>query len=309
MKEHLSKYKRDVLRIDKSGKHNGREYPHILPKEQWEKNLWEGSQEKILKYIENEGINWHTGKAHLNSSQIFCFNLFYPFIGNLQPFEPYFMEHVKGFQKFGNYMKFEFTNRSLLNEKTPTNIDLAIDWIESNSERNLFLFEFKYTENSFGGCKNYNKEKCTDLRAVQDINRCHLREAEVEYWKYLGANGPIKIDKLANSDTCPFKGGLYQLMRNQLLAHRLEESGKYNKVVFGAIYPQQNTLLHNQLNKIRILDNTTVPWESLLKEPYKFLRVPLEDLFASLINQNVDEPWKDFITKKHGPTLIHDHYN
>ena len=250
----LSNYKLNELRIPKPGRYNGKLYNHILPEEESKKNFFDCVREK------NEGIKWQ-GDDHLNSSQVLCFNLFYPHVGNLHVFEPYFREKacVDGFQEFGKLAKFEFTNGSLLHEETPTNVDLAIEWKDNRSEKNLFLFEFKYTENGFGTCSSGKNAKCPNLEAIlNNPLQCYLTRKGVEYWKYIEMNDPIKIEKLLGGDECPFKGGLYQLMRNQLLANRIEETSDFGKVIFGVIYPKQNRPLDKQLNEIRIGNNRTV---------------------------------------------------
>jgi hypothetical protein len=299
VKKILSDYKINELHILKPGCHNGNLYDHILPKEESQKNFFNGLRKP-------EGIKWQ-GEDHLNSSQVLCFNLFYPNIDNLQIFEPYFREKARreGFQEFGKWAKFEYTNGWLLHEETPTNVDFAVVWKDDHSEKNLFLFEFKYTEDSFGTCNYKEKVKCPDLEVIlEKPQECYLTRKEVKYWRYLKNNDPIKIDQLLGNDECPFKGGLYQLMRNQLLAKRIEETSDYSKVIFGAIYPKQNKSIDKQLNKIHVGDNKTVKWEELLVNPSRFIRIPLEDLFSSAINQHGLSPsWREFMIKKHGHLL------
>src|SRR3989442_7885881 len=61
---------------------NGEPYPHILPPEEWERNLWPGIRSKSAhswtQYIAGK-IQHHTDKNHLNSSWVLCANLYFPF--------------------------------------------------------------------------------------------------------------------------------------------------------------------------------------------------------------------------------------
>ena len=146
---HLEKYKKEILKINKSGNFKGKEYPHILSKDEIDKNLLQTYYNDVLKEKFSElkkNGQIHRYFHHLNSSQAFALNLFVPIIeGNLyQDFlekeigcisEPEF-EHVEenSFEK---------------NENRKTNFDFYICANKKN-----YFFEVKYTEDSFGKAKN-----------------------------------------------------------------------------------------------------------------------------------------------------------
>src|SRR4051794_28177256 len=87
LREHLVRYKTDVLRQTESGKwRNGREYDHILLPENRGLNILTGIREEFWKYFEDQEATarkpakLHRDFAHLNSSQALAFNLFFPFL-------------------------------------------------------------------------------------------------------------------------------------------------------------------------------------------------------------------------------------
>jgi hypothetical protein len=300
VKEALTQYKLDNFGSIDDGFFHNKEYSHILPAERWQENLWIGKREAILDYVNSRGLKWHVGKAHLNSSQVLCFNLFFPFLNNLRPLEHYFKENLKDFSRFTT-LQFEYSNSRLLSEVTPTSVDLALGWEDTSFNSNLFLCEFKYSEESFGSCNNYDKEKCIDS-AIYDSTKCRPTSEGVEYWRYL-KNGPLYVEEFKTDNKCPYGGSLYQLMRNQLLAHVLEKSGHYCKVVFMVIYPEQNIYLRNHIFKIRLSKGNIISWTELVREQDRFLPITIEDIFNPVIKQNDYKPWTDFIKKKYGKTL------
>src|SRR5262245_1230602 len=84
MKMHLARYREEDLVVSELGVwfRNGKEYeyPHILPWQLRELNVLPGIREEFWKYAQAEGIKVHRYFHHLNSSQAFAFNLFFPLI-------------------------------------------------------------------------------------------------------------------------------------------------------------------------------------------------------------------------------------
>lgn len=86
MKAHLAEYKRTELGIDADGlwRSNSRPYPHILPETEYRMNILESIREEFWLYFESKSslLATHTDFHHLNSSQAFAFNLFYPWLAD-----------------------------------------------------------------------------------------------------------------------------------------------------------------------------------------------------------------------------------
>ncbi len=95
------------------------------------------------------------------------------------------------------------------------------------------LVEVKFTETEFGGCRgakpptanrrgNPDRSRCLDLGAIlaNPSNQCWLAETEGrKYWEIMKSpTSSFGLDRVALPSPCPFRHGLYQLMRNRALA-------------------------------------------------------------------------------------------
>ncbi len=80
MIQHLSSYAKTIPGLLGRGAFRGRRYEHILPDGQWDLNLIEPFRDKLKRFLsERSDIKRHQYFHHLNSSQAFAFNLFYPY--------------------------------------------------------------------------------------------------------------------------------------------------------------------------------------------------------------------------------------
>jgi len=64
MEAKLVRYKGEVLKCEGWGKWRGKPYPHILPSEKWQYNLFEGIRDLAIQYFERNYITWHQQKHH-----------------------------------------------------------------------------------------------------------------------------------------------------------------------------------------------------------------------------------------------------
>lgn len=138
-------------------------------------------------------------------------------------------------------IKFEFPGKNILNEPTPTQIDVVI-----KNNNTVYFVECKFTE-AGGSCSQTNKNKtagnlpqCNGNYELQtnphpdynSVERCALTGKGIKYWDY--------IEKIFNYDAskdyqpCPFKGEEYQWMRNLCFAKAYSEQKhvESNFVVF-----------------------------------------------------------------------------
>ncbi|WP_302306152.1 hypothetical protein [Bacteroides finegoldii] len=127
----------------------------------------------------------------------------------------------------------------------------------------LWLIEHKLSEKEFTKCGAYTseansyKENCTQCTLVDIANspkKCHYHIIGYKYWNILKMNldrfqGAIEIKG------CPFRHGLNQLWRNQMLAFALQETGIYNNVTFSVCHHAKNTMLDKSINQYRALTN------------------------------------------------------
>ena len=75
--EHLADYKKDTLKIERSGVWRCNEYAHILPVGQEKRNLIDGAFSDVLNKMA-DSIPLHPSFGHLNSSQAMCLNFMVP---------------------------------------------------------------------------------------------------------------------------------------------------------------------------------------------------------------------------------------
>jgi hypothetical protein len=139
-----------------------------------------------------------------------------------------------------------------------TQVDAAFIVRRQNRPIGYLLFEVKLGERRFGTCRGAKKptsysvgnpraERCRSLAQVltDPQRQCWLAEIEGRnYWRYLrDPGGPLRFDRLAPDAPCPFSGGLYQLMRNYVLAQALVRDGGAEWADFAlCIHPANETV-------------------------------------------------------------------
>jgi hypothetical protein len=139
-----------------------------------------------------------------------------------------------------------------------TQVDAAFIVRRQNHPIGYLLVEVKLGERRLGSCRGARKgtsrsvgnpraERCRALaKVLADPQRqCWLAEIEGRtYWRYLrDAAGPFRFDRLAPDASCPFSGGLYQLMRNCVLAQALVRAGGAEWADFAlCIHPGNGTV-------------------------------------------------------------------
>ena len=152
---HLENYKTEHLRIFDNGTWRGREYAHILPKNDFGKNLIdEGYQSELLDVTVRNRLKMHYGIHHLNSSQAMSFNLFIPLIS-----ENRLDTIFKLLDLNDEIRKWQFEYIASTTEGT--NFDFFIKGDNQN-----YYFEVKYTEDNFGSAK-------MDTKHIQKYNEVY----------------------------------------------------------------------------------------------------------------------------------------
>lgn len=80
LQRHLAGYAKSRLGVFEEGTYEGRSYPHVLPSRLRFLNILEPIRAEMQQYLEkNPQIKLHRYFHHLNSSQAFAFNLFFPY--------------------------------------------------------------------------------------------------------------------------------------------------------------------------------------------------------------------------------------
>ena len=118
----------------------------------------------------------------------------------------------------------------------PTQVDVAFEVCRSSVPLGFLLIEVKLSE-AFGTCRGFKHQKkmhmdpspCLDARSVlanPETNCWMVSEEKRRYWEILkSAKSTLTFESLAPQAACPFRYGVYQLMRNRVLAQALVKKG------------------------------------------------------------------------------------
>ncbi len=271
----------DARYIGKTGAPGTPSYPFCVPGAQATENLLPEVREQALSLFEELGIPWHSGCGvgpgnHLLSSQVQCVNA----LGQ--------MVHAPGRIKRafgarldiadvlevepGRHLTFEYIGPEDWFGECPsgvrvrgarcTSVDAAFLYRTSVGRTELALVEWKYTE-------DYRRRRSPD--SEKDAVR-HAR-----YFKHwAAADGPLRNDVLSFADL--LDEPLYQLMRQQLLAHRLEQErvlGAERVRVVHVLSPDNAAYQQSLVRDSQRVAGATVDevWERMLRQPDRFVHV------------------------------------
>lgn len=272
---HVIDWKREHITAER-GVYKGYEYDAILPEGSLVSAMiykpiipqLEKMQQGDFKY------KLHKFANHAVSSQTACLNLFMPLllsdeVSKIIPMIPGcpldFKEIAK--DKLFNGFCFEYwgqdikRNKGLLNDHSKqagTDADVAIAYYNIDGKLCLWLIEHKLSEKEFTQCGAYkskannikeNCNKCSLASIANEIKECYYRKKGYKYWSY------FSLEKHNNTDIigCPFRGGLNQLWRNQMLAFALQGTDTYQTVKFSVCHHAKNTMLEHSINQYKAL--------------------------------------------------------
>jgi hypothetical protein len=195
-----------------------------------------------MKLIHGRGHRWFRA---LNSSQAFAVNLFGPVAVDAKlaglAFNRLFP--TRGTEESGEVqICLEYTPNGgplWLGEeigRQPTQVDVAFMVRHGDEAHGVILVEVKLSE-GFGTCRGFKHQEkmhptsspCNDARSVladPQANCWMVSHENRRYWEILkSTKPPLTFDSLPADTACPFRLGLYQLMRNQALARALVSQG------------------------------------------------------------------------------------
>ena len=284
--EHFS----EAARLD--GFYRGKPRPFCLPRERARENLFVEIRDGAMDYFERKRINWHDGRGempsnHLCSSQVQCVNFLYPFADKPEALRRLLssvfsgIESVEPMEAEGGFVSFEWIGLcNYLKEKIRrggrrtrganfTSADAAVMVTLSDGRRQIILIEWKYTE-SYGSTWLGTAKSGTS-------------RMEIYQWLYDDADCPL--DKSRVADFCHFfYEPFYQLLRQQLLAHKMEEARELESDLVTVLHvaPTGNgDFLRVTSPGLRELGDSSIGvWKGLVKQPERFVSVSTEKLFG-----------------------------
>lgn len=243
-------------------------YPHILPEADWRLNLFPPIAAAAEAYLHAENIEIHSENANLRSSQFACLNALFPLRLNLDAARTFLTPCLPGVRRVLS-IEFEVTGDAAAlafmgdppggkRGANRTSIDAVVEWLDDAepsphaTKPHCTFIEWKYTEEGFGSCGGYaskgnpNPRVCETLDPLKNpATSCYLASgasARVRrhYWRH---TPPTWLNALAGATGCPFRGPLYQLWRQRLLAEHFASTGRYSGVNLVAIHWQGNSSL------------------------------------------------------------------
>jgi len=301
---------------DRNGISQTYEYDAILPSNVQSEfpAIYPAILEELKHHQKLFHFKFHEHFNHMASSQAANINLFVPMLlsesvnGILSHLKSDFKslaadELYKGF-------RIEFwdgnsnTERGLLGDHSAiagTDSDIAIAYYNHNNELCLWLIEHKLTEKEFtecGGAKSKGKMQHHDCsksfsEIIEKKDLCYYHSAKnYQYWNFTEANMSFFTNH-GKFQSCPFKSGMNQLWRNQLLGFALEKQGKFKHVYFSVVHHPGNNALDYSINQYkdlindnpkfsvidsgivvdaakRVADADLMKWVNWYKELYKF---------------------------------------
>jgi len=148
LKKQLSEYKLHELDIAEPGFHKGKyevhRYQHILPRTEEGRNLLAAARPRGMTFLKANPRKRHQYFHHLNSSQAFTFNLFFPHFDSGGSAAS---SLLRAFGRGHKLAAWELEAVPLPNEGT--NIDAS--WTTADGEKTIC--EVKVSENDFGSAK------------------------------------------------------------------------------------------------------------------------------------------------------------
>lgn len=263
------------------GMYKGHEYDAIFPNETTIPAMMYKPIIPLLEEMQQSDFAYkpHKFAYHAVSSQTACINLFMPLLlsENVDCILPMIPGCPSDFSKIARDKLFrgfcfEYWGQDIkqgagvLNDhskRAGTDADVAIAYYNMEGKLCLWLIEHKLSEKEFTVCGAYKskanryKDNCTqcDLMSIAEKpQKCHYHMIGYKYWDILKKN----LDRFQGSieiKGCPFKDGLNQLWRNQVLAFALQETGIYSRVTFSVCHHAKNTMLDKSINQYKTLTN------------------------------------------------------
>jgi hypothetical protein len=182
------------------------------------------------------------------------------------------------------------------NNASGTDADIAIAYRDYENQLNLWLIEHKLSEPEFTTCGAASSKGRTSLQrcesaadVYQDPALCYYHSGKsYRYWEVTKeAKSLFPVSKFIDGQGCPFKGGLNQLWRNQLLAFVIEKQQKpFKKVYFSVVHHPGN----------KSLDASIGQFKQFLNDADQFFTFTSNDIITAAQNYNYPElvEWSDW---------------
>lgn len=212
---------------------------HVLLHESREKNLYDPGWWDLIRGKE------HRWARALTSSQCFAVNLFAPLVHDPELARRVFERLFPGRLEAGSSVEvcLEYappeTGVWLGEAGQTTQVDACFVISKDRRPVAYMLIEVKLAETGLGTCRgakgpemvgkgNPDSDRCEDfgkLRSSPETLCWMATDHRRKYWDWLADTDWFDLEHIPDSDGCPFRDGLDQLMRNAVLARALMVDG------------------------------------------------------------------------------------
>ncbi|MBM4354844.1 MAG: hypothetical protein FJ109_13825 [Deltaproteobacteria bacterium] len=223
-------------------------WPWVLTEQEKSRNLY---RPEWWSFIQGREHRW---ARSLQSSQCFAVNIFAPLCLNGAVARTVLKELAPALGILDDdevVVSFEATPDGTTNwlgesGRQPTQVDVLFEARRNGKPHGWLPVEVKFTETEPGSCRgargqdkkgvgNPTPEKCMALPAILEnpAAMCFMVVAEGRHYWDLMRSGPHPFDFSALADSpCPFRHGLYQIMRNHVLGMALvaNRGGEWSRV-------------------------------------------------------------------------------
>jgi hypothetical protein len=312
----------------RASKYPQHKYIHILPSSEYqEKVYYPGFAQKILSYVQENDIAIHTESLNLKSSQVCCLNILFYLRENLEIATKSLQPFLKNLNTIEN-IEFEYTGSSDVTEwlgepasgkrgQNRTSIDALITWKDQDDCTCFSLIEWKYTEKNYGGCSFYsnvqNKEasicKSIPSHDIEQLTaKCPLMQNGMnknrKYWSNI--QHIVNMSIFTQQIGCPFKGALYQLIRQYMVAHYLQQHNVCDKAGLVSIHFKDNVALQTiprEMTFLKSPQHRTIldVFNQLTEERIPYKTWFIEDIFQQIdLHDEYDKEWRQYIQLRYG---------
>lgn len=262
-------------------------------------NLFYRSRNGIDDY---SNFDWHVYNGNIdtdkvNSSQALAID----FWGCLKmsPYKDHIINYIFNHDCTSWTIEFEYENKSILNEKKSTQIDVVLQ-----SESTVIFIESKFCELDGGHCSQPNKTKsgkrqCNGNYEMQlnpvknEKSHCALTGKGIKYWDYI--DSLTSFNKNQNYFPCPIKEGEFQWIRNICFAEAYAEKNKLISETYLAYYKSAKCPISRKIKDetyLGKLKGKLNNQNSLRPIAYNDLIVQITSLLESL-DKNERQVWLD----------------
>lgn len=246
-------------------------------------NLFFRSQKSIPDYY---SFDWHNYKGEIdtnkiNSSQAIAID----FWGclKLSPYKNQIINRLFSKNCDAWDILFEYTNKNILSEKRPTQIDVIIE-----SESIAIIIESKFTETNGGMCSQTKKSEngysqCNGNYEFQTNHKngikskCALTGKGILYWDYI--DSLTKFDKNETYYPCPFKNSEFQWMRNICFATAYAKYKNIGSECYLVYYKSDKCAISRKIQNQKYLGEL----KEKIQNPRMFVPLSYNDLLDQVI--------------------------